>query len=171
MSIELVMLSNHLNSSVALFSFCLQSFPASGSFPMSWLFILGGQSIRASAPASVLPMNTELIFFRTDLFDFPAVQGTLKNLLQHNLKASILWHSAFLYGPTLTFTHDYWINHSFDYRDLCWQSDVFAFWYAVRVCHNFTFIRSFLPLALCLIYVLLNNFIIYYFPVKRNSYF
>ena len=94
---------------------------------MSWLFILGGQSIGASAPASVLPMNTELIFFRIDLFDFPAVQGTLKNLLQHNLKASILWHSAFLYGPTLTFAHDYWINHSFDYRDLCWQSDVFAF--------------------------------------------
>ena len=38
-----------ISSSSALFSFGLQSFPASGSFPMSWLFASGGQSIRASA--------------------------------------------------------------------------------------------------------------------------
>ena len=43
--------------SVGPFSFCLQSFLASGSFPMSQLFPLGGQSIGASASASVLPMN------------------------------------------------------------------------------------------------------------------
>ena len=36
-----------------------------------------------------------------------------------------------LYGPTLTSTHDYWKNHSFDYMDLCWQSDVSAFQYTV----------------------------------------
>ena len=41
--------------SVTCFSFCLESFPASGSFPVSWLFTSGGQSIGASA--SVLPMN------------------------------------------------------------------------------------------------------------------
>ena len=41
------------------FSSCLQSFPASGSFPMSWLFTSGGQSIGASASASVLPMNIQ----------------------------------------------------------------------------------------------------------------
>ena len=46
-----------ISSSVALFSFCLQFFPASGSFPMSWFFVSGGQSIGASASASVLPMN------------------------------------------------------------------------------------------------------------------
>ena len=40
-----------------LFSSCLQSFPASGSFPMSWLFASGGQSTRASA--SILPMNIQ----------------------------------------------------------------------------------------------------------------
>ena len=45
--------------SAALFSFCLQSFPASGSFPMSQLFAPGGQSIGASASASVLPMNIQ----------------------------------------------------------------------------------------------------------------
>ena len=35
--------------------------------------------------------------------------------------------SGLLYGPTLTSVHDYWKNHSFDYADLCWQSDVSAF--------------------------------------------
>ena len=35
--------------------------------------------------------------------------------------------AQFLYGPTLTSIHDYWKNHSFDYVDLCWQSDISAF--------------------------------------------
>ena len=42
--------------------FCLQSFPTSGSFPMSQFFTLGGQSIGVSGSASVLPMNTQEIF-------------------------------------------------------------------------------------------------------------
>ena len=46
-------------SSVVPFSSCLQSFPASGSFPMSQLFESGGQSIGVSASASVLPMNIQ----------------------------------------------------------------------------------------------------------------
>ena len=46
-----------ISSCVALFSCCPQSFPASGYFPMSWLFPSGGQSIGASASASVLPVN------------------------------------------------------------------------------------------------------------------
>ena len=46
-------------SSVTPFSYCLQSFPASESFPMSQFFTSGGQSIGASASASVLPMNTQ----------------------------------------------------------------------------------------------------------------
>ena len=47
------------SSSVALFSSCPQTFPASGSFAMSQLFTSGGQSIRVSASASVLPVNTQ----------------------------------------------------------------------------------------------------------------
>ena len=47
-----------ISSSVVPFS-CPQSFPAPGSFPMSQLFISGGQSTRVSASASVLPMNTQ----------------------------------------------------------------------------------------------------------------
>ena len=48
-----------ISSSVILFSSCSQSLPASGSFPVSWLFTSGGQSIRASASASVLPVNIQ----------------------------------------------------------------------------------------------------------------
>ena len=76
---------------------------------MSQFFTSAGQSIGVSASASVLPMNIQDISFRTGLislltkglsrifrFNYLAVQGTLKNLLQHHSsKASILWHSAF----------------------------------------------------------------------------
>ena len=48
-----------ISSSVVPFSSCLQSFPASGSFPKSWFFASGGQSIGVSASASVLPMNIQ----------------------------------------------------------------------------------------------------------------
>ena len=85
-----------ISSSVIPFSSCLQSFPASGSFPKSQLFASDGQS--TGVQFSMNPSNeySGLIFFRIDRFDLLAVQGTLKSLLQHhNLKASILWHSAF----------------------------------------------------------------------------
>ena len=85
-----------ISSSAALFSFCLQSFPAPGSFPVSRLFTSGGQSIGASASASVLATNikgwfplglTGLIFLQTKV---------LSSLPQyHNSKASMLWCSAF----------------------------------------------------------------------------
>ena len=56
------------------------------------------------------------ISFRIDWFDLPAVQGTLKSLLQHhNLKASIFRHSAF-FMVQLPHPYDYWRTHSFDYR-------------------------------------------------------
>ena len=48
-----------ISYSATLFSFCLQSFPTSGSFPMSQLFTLGGQNIGASVSTSVLPMNIQ----------------------------------------------------------------------------------------------------------------
>ena len=73
-----------ISSSVVPYSSCLQSFPASGSLPMSWLFTSGGQSIGNSA--SVCPPNehSELMSFRIDWFDLLTVQGTLKSLLQHH---------------------------------------------------------------------------------------
>ena len=75
--------------SVIPFSCCLQFFPATGSFPMSWLFPSGGQSTEASASASVLPMNIQ------GWFDLLAVQRTLKSLPQHHhSKETILQHST-----------------------------------------------------------------------------
>ena len=85
-----------ISSTLALFSFCLQSFPASGAFPMSWLFASGGQSIGASA--SIPPMNIEGLFplGLTGVISPLAVQRAFKSLLQHhNLKASTLQHSVF----------------------------------------------------------------------------
>ena len=71
-------------------------FPTIRVFSNSQFFTSGGQSIGASASASVLPMNSGLMSFRMDWLDLLAVQGTLKSLLQHHsLKASILWISAF----------------------------------------------------------------------------
>ena len=83
-----------ISSSVAPFSSCLQSFPASGSFLMSQLFTSGNQRIGASACLS--NEYSGLISFRIDWFDLLSVQGTLKSLLQHHhSKASIFWCSAF----------------------------------------------------------------------------
>ena len=70
-----------ISSSVVPFSSCLQSLPASGSFPLSQFFSSGGQRIGASASASVFPMNTQDWFslgWTGFLLDLLAVQGTLK---------------------------------------------------------------------------------------------
>ena len=106
-----------ISSSATPFSFCLQSFPASGSFPVSWLFASGGKSIGALVSASVLPVNIQGIFPLGLTLGLISLQskGLLKSLLQHhNLKASILQHLAFfmvqllyLYmttGKTITLT-------------------------------------------------------------------
>ena len=61
MPIESIMLSNPLIL-CHLLLLCLQSFPASGSFPMDWLLTSGGQSIGASASSTVLPMNFQDCF-------------------------------------------------------------------------------------------------------------
>ena len=74
-----------ISASVIPLSSCPQSFPASGSFPMSWLFPSGSHSVGALPSASVLPMNIQGWFplGLTSLI-FLAVQGTLKSLLQHH---------------------------------------------------------------------------------------
>ena len=109
MSAESVMLPT-ISYSAALFSFCLQSFPASGSFPVSQLFTSGGQSTGTSASASVLPVNIQgwfplrltglisllskglssLLQHHNSVYVLPK-----QALLHHNSKASILWHSTF----------------------------------------------------------------------------
>jgi len=96
MSIESVMPSNHLILCHPFCS-CLQSFPASGSFQMSQLFISGGQSNGVSASESVLPMNIQ-DWFPLGWTGWISLQSKgLSSLLQHHSsKASILKHSAYL---------------------------------------------------------------------------
>ena len=80
-----------ISSSVVPFSSCLQSFPASGSFPIRWPKYW-------SFSCTISPANeySGLISYRTDWFGLLAVQGNLKSLLQHiNSKASVPWCSAF----------------------------------------------------------------------------
>ena len=86
-----------ISSSVFPFSSCLQSFPASGSFPMNQFFTSGSQSIGVSISESVLPTNIQDWFpFKTDWLDLLSVQRAFKSLLQHHSsKASILCRSAF----------------------------------------------------------------------------
>ena len=87
-----------ISSSVIPFSFCLQYFPATGSFQMSQFFASGGQSIGVCFSFNISPSSEHsgLISFRMDWLDLLAVQRTLKSLLQHHRsKASILQHSAF----------------------------------------------------------------------------
>ena len=85
-----------ISSSVDHFASCLQSFPASGSFPMSQFFTSGGQSVGVSALASVLPMNIQDWSPRIDWFDLLSGHVTLESLLQHHSsKVSILRCSAF----------------------------------------------------------------------------
>ena len=92
----------------------------------SLLFTLGGQSIGASAAVSVLPMNiqdwfplglTGLISLQRDYSHESSPAPQFKSII-----SSVL---SLLYG--LTSVHNYWKNHSFDYMDLCQQSDVYAF--------------------------------------------
>ena len=85
-----------ISSSFVPFFSLLQSFPASGCFPVSQFFASGGQSIGVSVSTSVLPMNIQDWFPLGWTGWISAVQGTLKSLLRHHSsKASILWPSAF----------------------------------------------------------------------------
>ena len=121
MSIKLMMPT--ISSSVSTFSSCPQSFPESGSFPMSCLSASGSQIIGASASASVLPVNIQG-WFPLGLTGLISLES--KRLLRVFSSTTIRKHQFFsaqpFYGPTLTSVHDYWKNHSFDYTDICWQS-------------------------------------------------
>ena len=89
-----------ISSSATSLSSCPQSFPESGSFPMNWLFASSGQRTRASASASVLPVNIQRWFplGLTGLISlkFKGLSRVFSNtIIQDNSKASILRRSAF----------------------------------------------------------------------------
>ena len=80
-----------ISTSVVPFSSCLQSFPASGSFPMSQFFTSGGQNIGTSA-FTISPSNeySGLMSFRMDWLDILEVQGNLKSTVQKFSNESVL---------------------------------------------------------------------------------
>ena len=103
-----------ISSSVIPFSSCLQSFPASGSFPISQFFASGGQSIGVSASASVLPMNIQDWFplvLTGLILQSKGFSRVFSNTIVQKINSSVL---SFLNSPTLTSIHDHWKNHSFD---------------------------------------------------------
>ena len=108
-----------ISSSVSPLFFFLQSFPASGSFPMSQLFTSGGQSTGASASALVLPMNIRVDFLQYWLVWSPcSPSGSQESSPAPQFESINSLAIKLLYGPTLTRVHDYSKNHSFDYADL-----------------------------------------------------
>ena len=111
-----------ISSSVTLFSFCLQSFPASGSFPTSRLFPSGSQITETSASASVLPMDIQC-WFPLGLIGLISLLS--KGLSRVFSSTTVRKHRFFSTQPSLWSSshviHDYQKSHSFDYMDLCCQ--------------------------------------------------
>ena len=97
-------------------------------FSRSQFFTSGGQSVGVSTSASVLPMNIQ------DFFPLDGLVGLLcsprdsqESSPTTQFKSINTSALSFLYSPTLTFIHDYWKNHNFDWMELWQQSDVYAF--------------------------------------------
>ena len=117
-----------ISFSIIPFSSWLQYFPASRSFPMSHFFASSSQSVGVLSLASVLPMNIQ------DWFPL-GWTGLIKGCPRDSQESSSTPQFksinslvlSFLYSLTLISIHDYWKNHSFDYMDLDWQSNVSAF--------------------------------------------
>ena len=100
-----------ISSSVVPFSSCPQSFPASESFPVSRLFASGGQSIGASASASVLPMNIQRWF----PLGLTGLISLLSKGLSRGFSSTTVWKPQFFSAqPSL------WPNSHI--RDDCWKS-------------------------------------------------
>ena len=105
-----------ISSSVVPFSSCLQSFPASGSFPLSLFFSSGGQSICISPSTSVLPMNIQ-DWFPLGWTGWISLQSKgLSSILSNNTVQKHQFfksiNSAFFIVLSISI-HDYWKNHGF----------------------------------------------------------
>ena len=159
MSIESVMLSSHL-------IFChplllLSSiFPSIGSFPRSWLFATGGQSIGASASASVLPMNTQCWFPLELTVLISLLLKGLKSLLQHNSKTSILWCSALWSN-----IHIWLLRKSQFWLYECQQSDVFVFFFLSL--KKIFLLLFFLLYNIVLVFSTVSMFVIAFLPRRK----
>ena len=117
-----------ISASVTPFSFCSQSFPASGSFPVNWLFTSGGQSTEALALASVFPMNIQG-WFPLGLTDLVPLLS--KGLSRVFSSTAVLKHQFFSTKPSLwtsSHIHTWLLEKPYPWlTDFCWQSDVSPF--------------------------------------------
>ena len=115
-----------ISSSFIPFSSCPpQSLPASESFPTCQVFSWGGQCTRVSPLASFLPKNIQG-WSPLEWTSWISLQS--KGFSRVFSNTTVQKHQFFgtLYSPTLISILEYWKNHSFDYTDLCWQSNVSA---------------------------------------------
>ena len=105
-----------ISFSAVSFSSCLQSFPTSGSFPVSQFFTTGGQSIGASASTSILPMNTQ-DWFPLGWTGWISLQS--KGLSRVFSNTTVQKHQFFgtqlpSWSNSHVYSHGYWKNHSLD---------------------------------------------------------
>ena len=111
-----------ISSSDAFFSFCFQSFPASGTFPMSGLF-----TSDALASASILPVNIQglspLKLTRMISLLSKGLPGVFSSTTVHRHSLAF----CLLYGPVLTTLRNHCEDHNLDCMDLCRSGNVSAF--------------------------------------------
>ena len=128
-SIELVVPSNHLIlcCPLLLLPSIFPSIRVFSSEPA--LHIRWSLSIGASTSASILPMNLQSLFplGLTALISLDSPRDSQESSTALQLEGINSFALSLLYDLTLTSTHDYWKNYSFDYMDLCWQTDVSTF--------------------------------------------
>ena len=124
---------------------------------MTQLFTSGGQSIGASASQSVLPKNTQdgspLGWTGWISLQSKGLSRVFSNTTVNSLALSSL------YSPNLTSIHDYWKNHSLDQMDLCWQSNVSAFY--ICIC---------MVKSLCCPLETITTLLIGYTPTQNNRF-
>ena len=127
MSTELMMLCNYLILSCS--PFLLPSvFPSIRVFSNEFaLHIRWPKYWRFSFSISPSNEYSGLISFRIDWFDLLQSKGLSRTFSSTRIQKHQFFSTQMFLRPTLTSIYDYWRNHSFDYTDLCWQSDVFAF--------------------------------------------
>ena len=131
-----------ISSFPVLFSFCFQSVPASGSFPMSQFFASGGQSIEASASASVLPMSIQG-WFLLGLTGWISFQS--KELSR-------------VFSNTTVRKHQF-----FDTRPSLWSHSQILAWLLQKV-HSFDYIQTFVRKVIYVLFNTLSRFVIAFLP-------
>ena len=132
-----------ISFSVVPFSSCFQSFPASGSLPVSWLFASGGRSIGASASAAVLPMNIQS-WFPLCLTGFISLQA---KGLSRVLSSTTIWkHQSFFF-----------LGGGGGAQPSLWSSSYIHTWQLEKPC--LWLYRPFVGKVICLLFNTLSRFV------------